>query len=135
MTGFKLNLIYINVAKQDQMFYISRASMPHVVQGGSVTMKPSKSGSCTKFLAPIDCSKIPGKYCIVQSQDFNILNDPTESIPCENQFHHVIHSRRREKEVDFSLKINILWDLADWIPYCMVPTQFQESIFFSHSPS
>ncbi len=45
MTGYKLNLIYINVAKQDQMFYISRASMPHVVQGSSEDPRAPMAGN------------------------------------------------------------------------------------------
>jgi hypothetical protein len=59
--------------------------------------------------------------------------DSTESIPCENQFHRGIDSREgngggedpRTKSIP-ALKINILWDMADSIPYLAL-TQFQQS--------
>jgi hypothetical protein len=40
----------------------------------------------------------------------------------------------RDEKSTPDLKINILWDMVDSIPYS-VPSQFQELIFLPHNPS
>jgi hypothetical protein len=68
---------------------------------------------------------------------FRRKNSPPASIPQdrfrENKFHCGIDSWEGGREdprtkLIPALKNNILWDMADLIPY-LVPTQFQESIF------
>jgi hypothetical protein len=56
---------------------------------------------------------------------FSIAGHPFEKMlkTCQNQFHRGIDSQ----EGGGGAEINILWDMADSIPY-LIPTQFQESI-------